>query len=89
MLTYAQACKGKKTKYHCMKTCLNLEAALHWCSLEKVFGKYAANLQENTMPTLLKSPHVNLLHIFRTHFPRNTSGGLLLSIKLSPGNFAP
>ena len=37
-----------------------------------VFLKYAANLQENTL--------VSLLHIFRTNFPKNTSGGLLLDI---------
>ena len=23
---------------------------------------------------------INLLHIFRTHFPKNTSGGLLLNL---------
>ena len=37
-----------------------------------VFLKYAANLQENTL--------VSLLHNFRTNFPKNTSGGLLLDI---------
>ena len=45
--------------------------------------KYAANLQENTLAEVRftlrngRSP-ANLLHIFRTHFPKNTFGGLLL-----------
>ena len=61
---------------------------------EKGFWKYAVNLQENTqakvwfqtITTLLKSHFsircspVNLLHIFRTPFPKNTSGGLLLNV---------
>ena len=62
--------------------------------LEKdVFCKYPANLQENRIcrSTMKKnfieitlqhgcSP-VNLLHIFRTPFPKNTSGRLLLNGK--------
>ena len=48
--------------------------------LGKVFWKYAANLPKNTHAEVVLhgcSP-VNLLHIFRTPFPRNTSGWLLL-----------
>ena len=44
--------------------------------------RYAANLQENTYEITLWhgcSP-VNLLHIFRTSFPKDTSGRLLLPI---------
>ena len=60
--------------------------------MEKVFSKYAANLQENThievrfqsnfIEMALRhwcSP-VNLLHIFRTPFPKNTSGWLPLYV---------
>ena len=52
--------------------------ALHRCSYEKVLWKFAANLQEGVY-TNGCSP-VNLLHIFRTSFPKNSSGGLLLSL---------
>ena len=48
-------------------------AAIQRRSLEKVFWKYASNLQENTHGC---SP-VNLLHLFRTAFPKNTSEWLL------------
>ena len=49
------------------------------------FNKVASNFIEITFPHGY-SP-VNLMHIFKTPFPRNTSGGLLLSIKFLPGNF--
>ena len=70
-----------------------IEAAIRRCSLKKVFGKYAANLQENIhAEVILIKLHsnfieialwhgcsrVNLLHIFRTLFPKNTCGWLLL-----------
>ena len=59
-------------------------AALQRCSLEKVFWKYAANLQENTH-TEITLQHwcfpLNLRHIFGTPFSKNTSEGLLLKIK--------
>ena len=62
-----------------------LKAATQRCSLEKVFWKYAANLQEceslcNFIDITLRhgcSP-VNLLHIFKTSFPKNISEWLLL-----------
>ena len=76
----------------------NTEAATQRCSLKKLFWKYAANLQENNHQecdfnkVALKlcwnhtsawlSP-VNLLHIFRTPFSRNTSGWLLLIVVIS------
>ena len=64
------------------------EAATQRCPYEKVFWKYAANLQENThaevqsnfIETALRhgcSP-ANLLHISRASFFKNTSGQLLL-----------
>ena len=70
-----------------------IEAAVQRFSQEKVFWKYAANLQENTddlcwsvinnfIEITLRhacSP-VNLLHIFRTPFLKKTSGRLLLSL---------
>ena len=70
-----------------------IEAAVQRFSQEKVFWKYAGNLQENTdalcwsvisnfIEITLRhacSP-VNLLHIFRTLFLKNTSGRLLLSL---------
>ena len=65
------------------------EAALHRCSYKTVFWKYIPNLQSdfkvlesNFIGITLRdgcSP-VNLLHILRTHFPENTSGGLLLNL---------
>ena len=59
-----------------------IEAALQRCSLEKVFWKYAANLEKNTNFTEIALRHgcspVKLLHIFRTPFYKNISGGLLL-----------
>ena len=62
------------------------ETALHRYSYKKLFWKYAANLQENAHAEVwfieIKLRHgcslVNLLHTFRTSFPKNTSGGLLL-----------
>ena len=63
-----------------------LEAAVQGCSSEKVYWKYAADLQENTHAKCnfieislrhWRSP-VNLLHFFRTPFRKNTSGRLLL-----------
>ena len=73
------------------------EAALRRCSYKKVFREYAANLQETPIPKCdLQSNFieialrhgcspVNLLHIFRTPFPKNTPGWLLLSIPNSFG----
>ena len=68
----------------------NPEAAIQRCSVEKMFWKHAANLQENTPTKLLCNiieialPYgcspVNLLHIFRITFPKNTSERLLLII---------
>ena len=71
------------------------EAAIQRYSHKNVLWKYAANLQETPMPkcnfnkvalqlywnhiSAWLSP-VNLLHIFRTPFPINTSGRLLLVI---------
>ena len=67
------------------------EAAVQRCSQEKVFWKYAANLQENshaevrfalqlywnrTSAWVFSSKSAD---IFRTPFPRNTSGWLLLN----------
>ena len=60
------------------------EAALHRCSWEKVFWKYAASLQEllcNFIEITLRhgrSP-VKLRHTFRTIFPKSTLGWLLLN----------
>ena len=51
----------------------NSRAALQRCSWDKVFWKYAENLQENT--------YAEVLHIFRTSFPKKTSGWLLLLIE--------
>ena len=72
----------------------NLETALQRCSYKKVFWKYATNLQEKTHAEMWLlsncieimlwygcSP-VNLLHIFRTPFYKNTSGGLLVKMQL-------
>ena len=78
------------------------EAVLQRCSWEKVFWKYAANLQENTHAEVrfglsckqlywnrtsarVCSP-VNLPHIFRTTFLKNTSGWLLLKIFFCENN---
>ena len=51
----------------------------------KVLWKYAANLDDNTYAEVRFQQSckttcfpVNLLHIFRTPFYKNTSGGLLL-----------
>ena len=84
------------------------EAALHRCSYKKVFWKYPANLQvkkpcrsvisvtlqNNFTEIKLRygcSP-VNLLHIFRAPFPKNTYGGLLLqwaSLSSLPSHWEP
>ena len=67
------------------------EVVTQKCSWEKVFWKYAANLQENThVEVWLQSNFievtlqhvcspVNLLHIFRKPFLKNTSEWLLLN----------
>ena len=65
-----------------------IEAAVQRCSQEKVFWKYAANLQENAHTEVQSNfieitlrhrcSVVNLQHIFRTPFPKNTSGWMLL-----------
>ena len=75
------------------------EAATQRCSYEKVFWKNAPNLQENTHPEVrlctrscnfIEIIHrhacspVNLLHIFRTPFLKNTFGWLLLNIWFLP-----
>ena len=71
----------------------NAEAAAQRCSLEKVFWKYAANLQENThaevRTTLLQS---NLIEVtlrygyspvnLQTPFLKNTSGWRHLQMEL-------
>ena len=65
----------------------DLEAALQRCSLEdvvKICSKFTEEhpCQSHFIQIALWhgcSP-VNLLHIFRTPFPKNTSGGLLLKI---------
>ena len=79
--------------FYLKKCLLYTEAALQRCSCKKVFWKYAAKLQEHPCWSVISmklksnfieitlrhgcSP-VNLLHIFRTSFPKNTPGGLLL-----------
>ena len=59
------------------------EATFQKCFLEKVFRKNAANSQENTNFIEITLWHecspINLLHILRTPFPKNTSKGLLLN----------
>ena len=65
------------------------EAALQRSSYKKVFWKYVANLQgaklqRDFIEMVLWngcSP-VNLLNIFRTPFPKNTLGGLLLNFEV-------
>ena len=75
---------------------LIFKAAVHRCSLDKVFWKYATNSQENThcrsaISVKLQKNFVeitlrhgcspaNLLHIFRATFLKNLSGWLLLDI---------
>ena len=59
------------------------------CFHRKVFRKYVATLQKDTHVEMQSNfveitfwhgySAVNLLHIFRTLFPKNTSGGLLLN----------
>ena len=73
----------------------NSEAALQRCSWKKVFWKYAANLSRTPMSecdfnkvalqlywnrTSVWVFSCNLLNIFRTSFPKNTPGWLLLLI---------
>ena len=45
------------------------------------FNKVASNFIEITFQLWCS---VNLLYIFRTHFPKNTSGGLLLVVVKQP-----
>ena len=47
------------------------------CSVKKVFLEVSQNSQENICARDGCFP-VNMLHIFRTHFHKNASGGLLL-----------
>ena len=71
-----------------------LEAALHWCSYKRCyvnmqqiyrrtpmprcnFNKVVSNFIEFTL--YHECLHVNLLHIFKTSLPENTSEGLLLN----------
>ena len=56
------------------------EAALQRYSQEKVFRKYAAKFHCNFIEITFRHGcfPVNLLHIFRTLFPKNTSRRLLL-----------
>ena len=60
------------------------EAALQRCTLEKKFGKYAANLHKSIYPKVRfwygfwYGCFISLLDIFRTPQPKKTSGGLLL-----------
>ena len=66
------------------KISLCSKAATQRCSWEKVFQKYAANLQKNTLANEIAilyccSP-VDLLHIFVTPFLKNTSGWLLFYV---------
>ena len=61
---------------------LQLEAALQRCSCKNVFWKMQQILQEDTHAKITlrhRCSPVNLQHIFRTCFSKNTSGGLLLS----------
>ena len=78
-----------------------LEAAIERCSQKKMFWKYAANSQEkrpcrSKISIKLESNFieitlghgcspVNLLHIFRAPFLKNTSGRLLLNIASDRG----
>ena len=67
------------------------EAVVQGCSYKKLFWKYAVYLQENTHAEVrFQSNFIeislwygcypgNLLHIFRTPFPKNISGWLLLT----------
>ena len=67
------------------------EAAVQGCSYKKLFWKYALYLQENTHAEVRFQNNFNeitlwygcypgnLLHIFRTPFPKNISGWLLLT----------
>ena len=71
------------------------EAGTQRCSEKKVLWKYATNLQENNLAEVQSSfieinlwhpcSLENLLHIFRTPFLKNTSGGILLKAFLSDG----
>ena len=66
------------------------QAAIQRCSVEKVFWKHAASLQENTHAEVRFQSNfieialrhgctpVNFLHIFKALFSKNTSGWLLL-----------
>ena len=74
------------------------EAVIQSCFQEKLFWKYAANLKENAHVKVQSnfieialrhgcSP-VNLLHIFGTPFPRNTSEWLSLALEGFLGTLA-
>ena len=82
--------------------CTSTEATFQRCSYKEVFWNNAANLQENTHAEVwfdkatcnfieITLRHgcfpVYLLHIFRTPFPKNTSGGLLLSLIFALTNY--
>ena len=71
------------------------EVAIQRCSYKKVLWKYAENLQENTHtevrfqwscffqpPPRHGCSPLNLLYIFRTTFPKNTSGPLLVPLSI-------
>ena len=68
-----------KTDFHSAKTCTQLFT----CTSYKVKKQPSANLQENAHAEITLrhgcSP-VNLLHIFRTHFYKSTSDGLLMNV---------
>ena len=85
---------SKRTFFYIIETFRGYlsEAAAQRCSLEKVFWKYAANLQENIHAKVWSQwsiieitlrhgcTPVNLLHIFREPFPENISRQLPLPI---------
>ena len=69
------------------------EAAIQRCSFEKVFLKYAVNLQQSNFIEITfwhGCSLVNLMHNFRTPFPKNTSDGLLLQRRIqNPAKYLP
>ena len=82
--------KVKKWSFEVIhEKCLSFRSSHPEVFLEKkVFWTYAANLQENIHPKQLYWNHtsawhgcspLNLLHIFRKPFLKNSSGGLLLN----------
>ena len=69
-----------------MKKLSRTEVAFQRCPQEILRGKYTEKLQEtgeHPCPSVISLWHgcspVNLLHIFRTVFLKNSSGGLLVS----------